>query len=68
MIVLFMHDVALYKGKPRLYVCKSPTEVLLLLPKSRHSLGTASPYTGPRFAPDRDVPFLDESTEIREYL
>ena len=35
-------SVALYKGKRRLYVRKSPTEVLLLLPKSRHSH-----YTGP---------------------
>ena len=41
--------MALYKGKRRLYVCKSPTKVLLLLPKSKHSLGATSPYTGPRY-------------------
>ena len=35
----------------RLYVCKSQIEVLLLLPKSRHSLGAGSPYTGPHYAP-----------------
>ena len=45
--------MVLYKGKLRLYVCKSPTEVSPLLHKSRHNLGATYPPTGLRYATDR---------------
>ena len=56
--------MALYKGKRRLYVCKSPIEVLLLLPKSRYSLVAVSSYTGPLYTPGDYLMNENENEEI----